>query len=73
MHIQHRNHAEEGHLFNSMQSLFRNIVYAFKNQYKSISTNYLSQDHVHHNTNTTKCSHVNMHINIIEHIINTTL
>ena len=33
----------------------------------------LSQDYVPHKTNNTKSSKANMHINIIEHIIKTTL
>ena len=37
------------------------------------STYSLSQDHVHLKTKNTKSSQVNMHININEHIIETTL
>ena len=68
MYIQHKNHAKEEHLFKIMKSHFGNTLCTFKNQYKSISTYYLSQDHVHHKTNNTNSSQVNMHINIIEHI-----
>ena len=33
----------------------------------------LSQDHVHHKTKNTNSNEANMHFNIIEHIIKTTL
>ena len=36
-------------------------------------THSLSQDNIHHQTNNTKSSQVNKHINILEHTVKTTL
>ena len=72
MYIQHINHAKEGHLFKSMQSLWKYLMHIRE----PIQVNkhiLLKSRHVHQKTNNTKSSQVNIHINIIEHIIKTTL
>ena len=72
MHIQHINHAKKGHFIEACSFTLK-IIIKIQEPIKVNRTSSLSQDHVHHNNNTTKSSQVNMHLNIIKHIIKTTL
>ena len=72
MHTEYKNQANMKIIQKNAKSLWKYLM----NIRKPIQVNnhiYLSQDHVHHKTNITKSSQVNIQISIIEHIIKTTL
>ena len=72
MYTKNLNRAKKGHLIKACKLNLKRLMH-IQELIQINSTYSLSHDHVHHKTNNTKSSQVNMYINIIEHIIKTTL